>query len=155
MTDPPLPPALGIEGVEWLSVEGAETLTVLVTGRWRRRRPTWSGQPLLVIESGGHRHRFPAIAEPPSLTGTAPGTWRMSFSVPASLRPDPGSRGWLQLGAVVVPLPVEPEHRGHRDPEPAPFGEMRVEANELALRVRQLERELERARSEPAWFAAR
>ena len=72
MTDSSVPPALGIEGVEWLMLEGADSLTVRVTGRWRRRRPTWTGQPLLVLEAHGQRHRFPAMPEPPSLTGTAP-----------------------------------------------------------------------------------
>jgi hypothetical protein len=111
MNEPPtIPSALGIEAVQWLS-EGGENLTVRISGRWRRGRPTWSGQPLLVIESLGGRHRFPAMPEPPSLTGAAPGTWQMSFSVPESLSPSQGSHAWLQLGgAVVVPLPV-PEPR--------------------------------------------
>ncbi len=100
---------LGIEAVEWFS-EGGETLTVRVTGRWRRRRPAWSGQPTLVIEAQGRRHRFPAMPEPPSLTGAGPGTWRISFAVPIALAPDLGGRAWLQFGSVVVALPgaVEP-----------------------------------------------
>jgi hypothetical protein len=117
MAESPGAPALGIEGVEWLA-DGGENLTVRVTGRWWRRRPAWSGQPLLVIEVHGQRHRFPAMPEPPSLTGAAPGTWRMSFSVPSSLAPGIGSRGWLQLGAVVVPLPIDVERASPVDPEP-------------------------------------
>ncbi len=62
---------------------------------------------MLVVEAEGRRHRFPAMPEPPSPTGAAPGTWQMSFSVPAKLPERPGARAWLQLGgAVVVPLPL-------------------------------------------------
>jgi hypothetical protein len=168
MSDPP-PSALGIEAVEWYP-QGGENLTVRVTGRWRRRRPTWSGQPLLVIEAQGTRHRFPAMPEPPSLTGTAPGTWRMSFSVPASLAPHLGGRTWLALGAVVVPLPIEVEptvpdrpvtdpgtlvQRQLRSSELAAQAARRRAAEaeealaELASRVEQRERELEQARLEP------
>ncbi len=112
MSDPPgIPPPLGIEVVEWIA-EGGENLTVRVTGRWRRRRPAWSGQPTLVIEAPGRRYRFPAMPEPPSLTGAAPGTWRISFAVPSALAPDLGGRAWLQFGAVVVPLPAAVEPLG-------------------------------------------
>ena len=89
-----VPSPLGIEAVEWFA-EGGEHLTVRVTGRWRRRRPAWSGQPTLVIEASGRRYRFPAMPEPPSLTGTGPGMWRISFSVPLSRisrRPAPSNR---------------------------------------------------------------
>src|ERR1039458_7607541 len=96
--------ALGIETVEWFA-QGGENLTVRVTGRWRRRRPAWSGQPMLVIEAPGRRYRFPAMAEPPSPTGTSPGRWRISFTVPAALAPELGVRAWLQFGSVAVPLP--------------------------------------------------
>ena len=114
MNDPPgAPPPLGIEVVEWIA-EGGENLTVRVTGRWRRRRPAWSGQPTLVIEAPGRRYRFPAMPEPPSLTGAAPGMWRISFAVPAALAPDLGGRAWLQFGAVVVPLPGAVEPLGGR-----------------------------------------
>ncbi len=94
---------LGIEAVEWLPT-GESSATVTVTGRWRRR-PSWQGRPVLVIEAEGRRHRFPAIPDPPSVAGAAPGTWRMSFSIPAWLAPWPGGRAWLQLGVVLVPLP--------------------------------------------------
>ena len=99
----------GIETVEWFD-EDEENLTVCVTGRWRRRRPAWSAQPTLVVEAPGRRHRFPAMPEPPSLHGTPPGKWRISFAVPATLAPDLGGRAWLQFGAIAVPLPpaVEP-----------------------------------------------
>ncbi|MEO8967581.1 MAG: hypothetical protein ABI355_08275, partial [Solirubrobacteraceae bacterium] len=99
-----VPSALGIEAVEWIA-EGGENLTVRVTGRWRRRRPAWSGQPTLIVESFGRRYRFPAMPEPPSLSGAGPGTWRISFSVPAGLAPELGGRSWLQFGSVAVPLP--------------------------------------------------
>src|ERR1700761_1791856 len=103
MNEPPGPASvLGIESVEWVA-EGGENLTVRVTGRWRRRRPAWSGQPTLVIEGPGRRYRFPATAEPPSLTGTGPGMWRISFAVPAALAPELGGRAWLQFGSVVIP----------------------------------------------------
>jgi len=110
VSDPSVvPSALGIEAVEWIA-EGGENLTVRVTGRWRRRRPAWSGQPTLIVESTGRRYRFPAMPEPPSLSGAGPGMWRMSFSVPAALAPELGGRSWLQFGSVAVPLPsaVEP-----------------------------------------------
>jgi hypothetical protein len=117
--------ALGIEAVEWLA-EGGENLTVRVTGRWRRRRPPWSAQPTLVIEAPGRRYRFPAIAEPPSLSGIGPGMWRISFSVPTALVPELSGRVWLQFGAVIVPLPaaarppeLAPEESPPAPPEPA------------------------------------
>jgi hypothetical protein len=118
--------ALGIEAVELFS-EGEGPLTVRVTGRWRRRRPSWSGQPMLLLDAAGSRHRFPAMPEPPSLTGAVPGTWRMTFSVPASFAQELGGRTWLQFGAVVVPLPVAVEPSGLAGaealsvaPDPAP-----------------------------------
>ena len=100
-----MPSALGIEAVQWFARD-EESLTVRVTGRWRRRRPGPSGQALLVIEAEGQRHRFPAMPEPPGLTGAAPGTWQLSFTVPAALGPPAAERAWLQMGALVVPLPV-------------------------------------------------
>jgi hypothetical protein len=112
MNDPSgVPSPFGIELVEWFS-EGGENLTVRVTGRWRRRRPAWSTQPTLVVEAPGRRHRFPAMPEPPSLSGTPPGKWRLSFAVPASLAPELGGRAWLQFGAVAVPLPAAAEPLG-------------------------------------------
>ncbi len=161
MSEPPgLPSVLGIEAVEWLG-QGAESLTVRVGGRWRRRRPTISGQPLLVIEAGTIRQRFPAMPEPPGLTGAAPGAWQMSFSVPSALARRSGARAWLQLGSVVVPLPVpvadEPSppddetlaQRRIRAAELAAesathrVAEARADAQRLADRAAELERELE------------
>lgn len=185
MSDPPgVPSALGIEAVEWFA-HGEESVTVRVTGRWRRRRPAPSGQPLLVIESEGQRHRFPAMPEPPGLTGAAPGTWQLSFSVPAALAPPAGERAWLQMGAVVVPLPVTVGLAPSEAPAPAPapaaapsdpqlLAERRLRSSELALqaareratrseqasaelaaRVEQLEHELALARREPERLRAR
>src|SRR5215831_4945348 len=135
MNDPPgVPSQLGIEVVEWFS-EGGENLTVRVTGRWRRRRPAWSAQPTLVIEAPGRRYRFPAMPEPPSLSGTPPGMWRISFAVPAALAPELGGRAWLQFGAVVVPLPaaVEPLGAGDNDPAPEPPAESSPEPSQDAV----------------------
>ena len=100
-----LPSALGIEAVELVS-EGGRSVAVRVTGRWRRRRPELRGQPMLVVETGMVRQRFVAMPEPPSLIGAAPGTWRLSFTVPAELGPQLAGKTSLQLGAVMVPLPV-------------------------------------------------
>ena len=178
MSDPPgLPSALGIEAVEWFAQEGGgENLTVRVTGRWRRRRPASTAQPTLVVEVHGYRHRYPAMPEPPSVTGTAPGTWRMTFSVPAWIAPHLGTRASLQLGGVVIPLPAQLEHVVPPGPEPDPdiSDERRLEnlellvrtasqrareaedsAAELAGRVLALEEELEEARREPARLTAR
>lgn len=105
MTD--LPSSVGIEAVE-LVAEGPHprSVTVRVTGRWRRRRAELRGQAMLVVEGPVGRQRFLAMPEPPSLTGAAPGTWRMSFSVPAALAPVLPGRTFLQLGGVMVPLPI-------------------------------------------------
>ena len=105
MTD--LPSSVGIEAVE-LVAEGPHprSVTVRVTGRWRRRRAELRGQAMLVVEGPVGRQRFLAMPEPPSLTGAAPGTWRMSFSVPAQLAPVLPGRTFLQLGGVMVPLPI-------------------------------------------------
>ncbi len=100
-----LPSALGIEAVE-LVAEGGRNVTVRVTGRWRRRRPELRGQAMLVVETGSVRQRFVSMPEPPSLSGAAPGTWRMSFTVPAELAPQLHGRTFLQLGTMMVPLPV-------------------------------------------------
>jgi hypothetical protein len=99
--------AVGIENVEWLDA-GAGRLTVRVSGRWRRRR-SWvesRGPTALVIEADGRRQRFPATPEPPSLAGAPPGTWRLSFSVPADLVSELRGQVWLALGTVTVALPV-------------------------------------------------
>ncbi len=178
MSDPPgLPSALGIESVE--TIPEGNSLTVRVTGRWRRRRPEWRGPAILVVEAQGTRYRFPAMPEPPSLTGTMPGMWRMSFSVARELGPHLSGRSWLQLGSLIVPLPVFAETKigglsggpavadgpeaGHEPPlQPRRPGELAIEharrradeaealAAELALRVEQLERALEEARAQPA-----
>jgi hypothetical protein len=110
--------AVGIESVEWLDA-GAGQLTVRVTGRWRRRRG-WvesRGPTMLVIEAEGRRHRVPATPEPPSLGGAAPGTWRLSFTLPPELTRGLGGHVWLALGTVTVPLPVPESAAG---PVPAP-----------------------------------
>ncbi len=104
MSELPGTPTVSIESVEW-SAETGGNLTVRITGRWRRRRPISSGQPTLVIEAEGRRHRFPAMPEPPSVGGTGPGIWRLSFTVPGWMAPELG-RTWLQFGTMVVPLPV-------------------------------------------------
>jgi hypothetical protein len=109
--------AVGIESVEWVDA-GAGNLTVRVTGRWRRRRPSGGGAPVLVVEAEGRRQRFAALPEPPSLAGTAPGMWRLSFSVPGELAPVLGGHVWLALGSVTVPLPV-PESGAPETDEPA------------------------------------
>ena len=132
-----LPSALGIEAVEWLPQAGG-SLAVSVIGRWRRRRPSWGGQPQLVIEAEGTRHRFPAMPEPPSLIGAAPGTWRLSFTIPASLAPHLGGRVWLQFGAVVVPLPTaagRPPPRERKPPDPAPGLQAEVQRLDRARRI--------------------
>lgn len=161
MTD--LPSSLvGIEAVEWVS-EGGRTLTVRVTGRWRRRRPELRGQAMLVVETEAGRQRFLAMPEPPSLSGAAPGTWRMSFSVPAALAPVLPGRTFLQLGGVMVPLPIgevtipaesaeEPsadvlEERRARGSELAAESARR-RAGELAAEVERLEDALGQARTE-------
>ena len=100
-----MPSALGIEAVE-LVPDGGRSVTVRVTGRWRRRRPELRGQAMLVVETGTVRQRFVAMPEPPSLIGAAPGTWRLSFTVPAELAQQLAGKTFLQLGAVMVPLPV-------------------------------------------------
>src|SRR6185437_7016648 len=104
MSELPGTSAVSIESVEW-SAEGAGNLTVRITGRWRRRRPVSTGQPTLVIEAEGRRHRYPAMPEPPSVGGTGPGVWRLSFTIPGWMAPELG-RTWLQFGTVIVPLPI-------------------------------------------------
>ncbi len=136
-----IPSALGIEAVQWTAQAGG-SLTVSVIGRWWRRRPSLGGQPQLVIDAGATRHRFPAMPEPPSLTGAAPGTWRFSFSVPAALAPQSGGRVWLQFGSVIVPLPggaAQPPR-----PEPAPEPAPAPEPQDLPVdaELRRLEQEL-------------
>ncbi len=123
MSEPPgLPSALGIESVETIPEGG--NLTVRVTGRWRRRRPEWRGPAILVVEAQGTRYRFPAMPEPPSVTGTMPGTWRMTFSVARELGPHLAGRSWLQLGTLIAPLPVFAESKvGGAPEETAPVGD--------------------------------
>jgi hypothetical protein len=161
MTD--LPSSLGIEAVECVA-EGGRSLTIRVTGRWRRRRPELRGQAMLVVETESGRQRFLAMPEPPSLTGAAPGTWRMSFSVPAALAPALPGRTFLQLGGVMVPLSIgevtiaedpsaeEPsadvlEERRARGSELA-AETARRRAADLATQVEHLEAELVQARTQ-------
>jgi hypothetical protein len=140
-----IPSALGIEAVQWTAQAGG-SLTVSVIGRWWRRRPSSGGQPQLVIDAGATRHRFPAMPEPPSLTGAAPGTWRFSFSVPAALAPQSGARVWLQFGSVIVSLagPTGPPPR----PEPPPASQR--EHSAVDGEVQRLEQELSQAVAELA-----
>src|SRR6185437_98196 len=156
MTD--LPSSLGIEAVECVA-EGGPSLTVRVIGRWRRRRPEARGQAMLVVETEAGRQRFMAMPEPPSLTGAAPGTWRMSFSVPAALAPVLPGRTFLQLGGVMVPLPIG-EVTIAEGPSAEVLEERRIRGSELAAEsarrraaeladsVKRLERELEQARGQ-------
>jgi hypothetical protein len=161
--------AVGIETVEWLDAGGGN-LTVRVTGRWRRRRPASTGQVMLVIESDGRRHRFPAMPEPPSLGGAGPGMWRLSFSVPGWLAPGLGGQAWLSLGTVTVPLPapgaagperdrasaeplrVEPPSAEPHHDEPPSAAEVPSAAPppgpEPELRVEELERRLAEAQAD-------
>jgi hypothetical protein len=153
-----LPSSLGIEAVECVA-EGGRSLTVRVTGRWRRRRPESRGQAVLVVEAESGRQRFPAMPEPPSLTGAAPGTWRMSFSVPAELAPVLPGRTFLQLGGVMVPLPIG-EVTIAEGPDPELLEARRARSSELAAEsarrraaelagsVRRLKGELEQARAQ-------
>lgn len=145
-----LPSALGIEAVE-LAAEGGRSVTVRVTGRWRRRRPELRGQAMLVVETGTVRQRFVAMPEPPSLMGAAPGTWRLAFAVPAELAPQLAGRTFLQYGAVMVPLPVGelggPE--GGEDPETADREHSGPELLE-ARQLRSLELAAESARRRAA-----
>jgi len=123
---------VSIEGVEWAAESGGN-LTVRITGRWRRRRPVSTGQPTLVIEAEGRRHRYPAMPEPPSLGGTGPGVWRLTFTIPGWMAPELG-RTWLQFGTVIVPLPVavpaQPAPSSDRPPPPAPPPAPEREADE-------------------------
>ena len=175
MSELPGTSAVAIETVEWSAVSGGN-LNVRITGRWRRRRPVSTGQPTLVIEADGRRHRFPAMPEPPSVGGTGPGLWRLSFTVPGWMAPELG-RTWLQFGTVVVPLPVAvpapgepPAGRGHEAtslppapgdapaPPPLPLERPPDEPEEppdiddvrgvaeLTRRVKELEEELRAAR---------
>lgn len=163
MTD--LPSSLGIEAVELLyaGTHPPRSITVRVTGRWRRRRAELRGQAMLVVEGPFGRQRFLAMPEPPSLTGAAPGTWRMSFSVPTALVPSLPGRTYLQLGGVMVPLPigevtVAGEGAGLPDPEllearRARSSELAEETArrrvvELGAQIEQLERDLVEARAE-------
>ena len=167
MPEPPdLHGAIAIEAVDW-GPGGDEKLTISVRGRWRRRRPVLSGQPLLVVEAEGQRHRFPATPEPPSVGGAPPGGWQMTFSVPAWLAPHLGGRAWLQLGVAVVPLPraLGPGQRSadedtlvERRARTAELAERRARTRvseaeavvaELTIRVEQLDGLLEQARGEP------
>jgi hypothetical protein len=134
-----LPSSMGIEAVECLA-GGARTITVRVTGRWRRRRPELRGQPMLVVDAGTGRQRFLAMPEPPSLTGAAPGTWRMSFSVPTELAPSLPGRTFLQLGGAMVPLPIGDVPSTGESPESLPRP-----ASEPAGGVARLERALDEA----------
>jgi hypothetical protein len=166
MTD--LPSSLGIEAVECVA-DGGRSVTVRVTGRWRRRRPELRGQPMLVVETETGRQRFLAMPEPPSLTGAAPGTWRMSFSVPVALAPALPGRTFLQLGGIMLPLPIGevaiagevPEDSAGADgPGPDVLEERRARGSELAAEsarrraaelageVERLERELGEARTQ-------
>jgi hypothetical protein len=100
---------IGIESVEWLDA-GAGNLTVRVTGR-RRRRRAWLGAEtrapaVLTVGADAGRQRFSALPEPPSLAGAAPGTWRLSFSIPGELAPELRDHAFLTLGGVTVALPV-------------------------------------------------
>jgi hypothetical protein len=149
MTD--LPSSLGIEAVECVA-EGGPSLTVRVIGRWRRRRPEVRGQAMLVVETDAGRQRFQAMPEPPSLTGAAPGTWRMSFSVPAGLAPLLPGRTFLQLGGVMVPLPIG-EVTIAEGPSAEVVEERRIRGSELAAesarrRAAELAAEVERLEGE-------
>lgn len=143
--------AVGIETVEWLDAGGGN-LTVRVTGRWRRRRPASSGQVMLVLESEGRRHRFPAMPEPPSLGGAGPGMWQLSFSVPGWLAPALGGHAYLVLGTVTVPLPAlgigEGQPPGPTRPGGAPLPSATEEEAPPALSVQELERQLADVRSD-------
>jgi hypothetical protein len=168
VADPPdLRGAIAVEAVEW-APSGDDKLTIILRGRWRRRRPVLSGQPVLVIEAEGRRHRFPATPEPPSLGGAPPGGWQMTFSVPAWLEQHLSEHAWLQLGLAVMPLPgavgppdrsADPETLTERRARTAELAEERARARvseaeavvaELTIRVEQLDRSLEVAREEPA-----
>jgi hypothetical protein len=145
MTD--VPASLGIEAVECLAEDARSpgTVTVRVTGRWRRRRPELRGQPMLAVDTERGRRRFLAMPEPPSLAGPAPGTWRMSFSVPAALAPSLPGRTFLQLGGALVPLAIGDVPASESS---APAESVRREATEPAGGVARLERALDESHAQ-------
>jgi len=129
------------------------------------------GQAMLVVDGPAGRQRFLAMPEPPSLIGAAPGTWRMSFSVPPDLAASLAGRAFLQFGGVMVPLPIGDvalavDAAEAPDPEPleAPdadllearrarsselaAGSARRRAAELEAQVQGLEHDLEEARGQ-------
>jgi hypothetical protein len=131
MSELPGTAAVGIDAVEW-EEQDEGNLTLRVSGRWRRRPRGTSGKPTLILESGGRRHRFSALPEPPGLGGAPPGAWRLSFTLPGTLAPDLG-RTWLQFGTVIVPLPIAmptaEELRALREPAPRPEPEREPRAD--------------------------
>ncbi len=172
MSEPAAAAAVGIETVQ-CSAESGGQLTIRVTGRWRRPRPITGGQPTLVIETDGRRDRYPAMSEPPSLSGNGPGVWRLRFTVPERLAPDL-ERTWLQFGSVIVPLPIagpaggagqlvaheavmQPREPTDGGPPVAPLvlaGADDAGPGGLESRVAELERELDQSRAERAEQAA-
>ncbi|MBV9836998.1 MAG: hypothetical protein JO156_02680, partial [Solirubrobacterales bacterium] len=109
MSDSELP--LEIDRIESRPL-GREKVLVRLIGKWRGRRRGAGGQELLVIESEGRRHRFPAIPESRRPRIGRPGAWSASFALPVWLEPQLSGQMSLWLGNSVIPVPPLRRPRG-------------------------------------------
>ncbi|MGH2872402.1 MAG: hypothetical protein ACRDL5_08050, partial [Solirubrobacteraceae bacterium] len=83
-----------------------------VRGRWLGTGEGDEHEPLLVVESRGVRHRFPAQSCERKPTGGGADAWEAIFAVPAWVALQDGARASLWLGSVSLQLPAPGRQAG-------------------------------------------
>jgi predicted nucleic acid-binding Zn-ribbon protein len=126
-------PPVAIDRVDYTR-RGPDGIELRVTGRWLGGSEQSGGEPLLVVQVQGRRHRFaPARDEHP----LPPGGWEARFRIPPWAQPRHEGQAALWLGTSVVPVPLpgasgDGSHPAHRLPPPPALGEARAWPPEVA-----------------------
>jgi predicted nucleic acid-binding Zn-ribbon protein len=76
-----------------------------MTGRWLRPADADQGEPLLVVQVQGRRHRFPS-EDGGQGSGAHNGEWEATFNVPSWAEPSREGQAALWVGTEVVPVPL-------------------------------------------------
>ncbi len=76
----------------------------MLGGSWRGEAGAPRGEPLLVVQVEGRRHRFPAERDRRS-SAVPPGRWQATFELPDWAEPHREGQAAVWIGDAVVPLP--------------------------------------------------
>jgi hypothetical protein len=118
---------VAIDRVECTRSDG-DGIELRLTGRWLGDAQAGAGEPLLVVQVSGRRHRFSPARDGHPLP---PGAWEATFRIPPWAQPRQEGQAALWVGTSVVPVPLpggvrDGSRSPHRLPPPPPLGEARA-----------------------------